>query len=205
MSESFKDFMTPKGSGTEDPGASSGADQGTGENQATPEEQIDAARRTLDQLLRSELMDHLARVNPYRFEQIVVDLLYAMGYGGSREEAARVTSKSGDEGIDGIINQDRLGLDVVYVQAKRWQNPVGRREIQSFVGALAGKQANKGIFITTSSFSQNAVQFATGISQKIILIDGVRLGSLMIEHDVGVSTARNIPIKRIDSDYFEEE
>jgi restriction system protein len=127
-----------------------------------------------------------------------------MGYGGSREEAARVTKKSGDEGIDGVINEDRLGLDVIYVQAKRWQNVVGRKEIQSFVGALAGQQANKGVFITTSDFTQNAILFAKGIVQKVVLINGSRLADLMIEHDVGVSKARTISIKRIDSDYFED-
>ncbi len=143
-------------------------------------------------------------MNPYRFEQVVIDLLFAMGYGGSRAEAAKVTKKTNDEGIDGIINEDRLGLDVIYVQAKRWQSVVGRREIQSFVGALAGQQATKGVFITTSGFTQNAVDFARNVSQKVILIDGDRLADLMIEHDVGVSNVRNIAIKRIDTDYFEE-
>ena len=127
-----------------------------------------------------------------------------MGYGGSREEAANVTKKSNDEGIDGIINEDRLGLDVIYIQAKRYQNKVGRVDIQSFVGALAGKQASKGIFITTSDFVQNAVDYAHSVSQKIILINGLRLADLMIEHNIGVSTVRTIELKRLDSDYFEE-
>lgn len=170
----------------------------------TPQERIDLAIRALDNSLRSELLDHLTKVDPYRFEQIVIDLLFAMGYGGSREEAAMVTKKSGDEGIDGVINEDRLGLDVIYVQAKRWQNQVGRKEIQSFVGALAGKQANKGVFITTSGFASTATEYAAMVTQKVILIDGSRLADLMIEHNVGVSVIRAISIKRIDSDYFEE-
>lgn len=133
----------------------------------------------------------------------MVDLLFAMGYGGSRDEA-KVTKKSNDEGIDGVINEDRLGLDVIYIQAKRWQNSVGRTEIQSFVGALAGKQASKGVFITTSEFRQSAAAYAGSVAQKVILIDGKRLAELMIEHGVGVSVVRTIAIKRIDSDYFEE-
>ena len=201
LSEAFKDFVTPKQPGSVDPpGPLFPPDLDEG----TPEERIDMAMQSIDSSLRSELLDHLAKVDPYRFEQVVVDLLFAMGYGGSREEAARVTKKSGDEGIDGVINEDRLGLDVIYVQAKRWQNVVGRKEIQSFVGALAGQQANKGVFITTSDFTQNAIQFAKDIMQKVVLIDGIRLADLMIEHDVGVSTTRTIAIKRIDSDYFEE-
>ena len=127
-----------------------------------------------------------------------------MRYGGSREEAAQVTKKSNDEGIDGVINEDRLGLDVIYVQAKRWQNTIGRKEIQSFVGALAGKQANKGVFITTSDFAQTAADYATSVQQKIILIDGARLAELMIEHNIGVSITRTIELKRLDSDYFED-
>lgn len=161
----------------------------------------------IDQLtdnLRSELLEQLLSVDPFRFEQVVIDLLFGMGYGGSREEAAQVTKKSGDEGIDGIINEDRLGLDVIYVQAKRWKGTVGRPDVQGFVGALAGKQAQKGVFITTSSFTSDAIQFVRGLSQKVILIDGVRLADLMIEHNIGVSTTRTIALKRIDSDYFEE-
>lgn len=174
------------------------------DDEGTPEERIDLAMQAIDSSLRSELLDHLAKVDPYRFEQVVVDLLFAMGYGGSREEAARVTKKSGDEGIDGVINEDRLGLDVIYVQAKRWQNTVGRKEIQSFVGALAGQQANKGVFITTSDFASTAIEYAAMVTQKVVLINGSRLADLMIEHDVGVSKARTIALKRIDSDYFEE-
>ena len=119
-------------------------------------------------------------------------------------EAAKVTKKSGDEGIDGIISEDRLGLDVIYVQAKRWKSTVGRPDVQGFVGALAGKQAQKGVFITASNFTPDAIQFARGLSQKVILIDGIRLADLMIEHNIGVSTTRTIALKRIDTDYFED-
>lgn len=175
-----------------------------GTSDLTPEDMIDTAVAEIDSNLRSDLLTSLAEVDPYRFEQVVIDLLFAMGYGGSRAEAAQVTKKSNDEGIDGIINEDRLGLDVIYVQAKRWQSVVGRKEIQSFVGALAGQQATKGVFITTSDFTQNAIVFAKNVGQKVILIGGERLADLMIEHDIGVSKVRTIDIKRIDTDYFEE-
>jgi restriction system protein len=171
---------------------------------ATPEDLIDSAITQVSDSLRDEILEQLLNVNPYRFEQVVIDLLFAMGYGGSREEAAMVTKKSGDEGIDGIINEDRLGLDVIYVQAKRWKSTVGRPDVQGFVGALAGKQAQKGVFITTSNFTADAIQFARGLSQKVILIDGIRFADLMMEHNVGVSTTRTIALKRIDTDYFEE-
>lgn len=171
---------------------------------ATPEDLIGNAINQLNDSLRSDLLEQLSAIDPFRFEQIVIDLLFGMGYGGSREEAAMVTKKSSDEGIDGIINEDRLGLDVIYVQAKRWKSTVGRPDVQGFVGALAGKQAQKGVFITTSNFTADAIQFARGLSQKVILIDGIRLADLMIEHDIGVSTTRTITLKRIDTDYFEE-
>ena len=152
----------------------------------------------------TDLLSHLAKVDPFRFERVVLDLLVAMGYGGSFKEAAAVTQNTADEGIDGVINEDRLGLDVIYVQAKRWKGNVGRQEIQSFVGALAGKKASKGIFITTSSFGDNATAYAAGLHQKVILIDGRRLAELMIEHDIGVSKGEAYFVKKIDSDYFDE-
>ncbi len=200
ISKDFDEFMktSHKTKDTDDQG-NSDTDQGD-----TPEEQIEGAMSTIENLIRSDLLEVLSKVDPFRFEQIVIDLLFAMGYGGSREEAAQVTKKSNDEGIDGIINEDRLGLDVIYVQAKRWQNTVGRKEIQSFVGALAGKQANKGVFISTSDFASTAVDYAATVTQKVILIDGNRLADLMIEHDIGVSTSRTIAIKKIDTDYFED-
>lgn len=170
----------------------------------TPEETIQTAFSELRETVIADLLAQLSKVDPFRFEQIVLDLLVRMGYGGSRKEAAAVTQKGGDEGIDGVINEDRLGLDVIYVQAKRWKGNVGRQEIQSFVGALAGKKASKGVFITTSSFNDNATGYAAGLHQKVILIDGRRLAELMIEHDIGVSKGEPYYIKKIDSDYFEE-
>lgn len=171
---------------------------------STPEDLIERATGELDDKLRSAVLEQLLGSDPYLFEQMVIDVLVAMGYGGSREEAAQVTKKSNDGGIDGIINEDRLGLDVIYVQAKRWKNSIGRTEIQSFVGALAGFQAQKGVFITTSDFIQNAEDYADSVGQKIILIDGLKLADLMIEHNVGVTTIETIEIKRLDSDYFED-
>ncbi|MDB6023832.1 MAG: hypothetical protein JWM68_55 [Verrucomicrobiales bacterium] len=173
-------------------------------NELTPTEQIEQAYQKLNHTLASDLLDQMGKMDPYRFEQLVIDLLFAMGYGGSRAEAAQVTQKSGDGGIDGIINEDRLGLDVIYVQAKRWQGNVGREPVQSFVGALSGKKANKGIFITTSDFNKNALEYINTVQHKVILINGKRLADLMIEHNIGVSTVRTMALKRVDSDYFEE-
>jgi restriction system protein len=174
------------------------------EEEDTPEERIEVAFTQLRETLVADVLAKLATINPFRFEQVVLDLLVAMGYGGSRKEAAAVTQKTGDEGIDGVINEDRLGLDVIYIQAKRWKANVGRPEIQSFVGALAGKKANKGVFLTTSSFHDNATDYAAGLHQKVILIDGRRLAELMIEHNIGVAEEHAYRIKKIDSDYFDE-
>ena len=168
----------------------------------TPEERIEAASSELLNSLVSELLETMQGMNAYQFEQVVLDLMVAMGYGGSNIDSAQLTAKSSDEGIDGIINEDALGLDVIYLQAKRWSNPVGRKEIQSFVGALSMKQANKGVFISTSTFTPGAIQCADQVPQKIILIDGDRLARLMIEHNIGVTTKQTYQIKRIDSDYF---
>jgi restriction system protein len=174
-------------------------------NNTTPEELIGSAYEQLHATLRKDLLDLVKRMDPFRFEHLVIDLLLAMGYGGSKEEAASVTKASGDEGIDGVINEDRLGLDVIYVQAKRWQDTVGRKEIQSFVGALAGKKAQKGIFITTSGFKNTANEYAKDVHHKVVLIDGERLADLMIEHNIAVSRVHSYEIKRVDSDYFEED
>jgi restriction system protein len=180
------------------------APDGASDDQITPEERIGSAFAELNAALVTELLSRLAQIDPFRFEQVVLDLLVKMGYGGSFKEAAAVTQKTGDEGIDGVINQDRLGLDVIYVQAKRWKANVGRQEIQSFVGALAGKKASKGVFITTSSFIDNATAYAAGLHQKVILIDGRRLAELMIEHGIGVAEEHAYSVKKIDSDYFDE-
>lgn len=170
----------------------------------TPYERIEAAFLELRNSLIADVLDYLGKVDPFRFEQVVLDVLVAMGYGGSRKEAAKVTQKTNDAGIDGVINEDRLGLDVIYIQAKRWKATVGRQEIQSFVGALAGKKASKGIFITTSDFNANAQEYAASLQQKIVLIDGRRLAELMIDHNVGVAEEQVYRLKKIDSDYFDE-
>ncbi|MFT3831330.1 MAG: restriction endonuclease [Opitutaceae bacterium] len=174
----------------------------------TARERLEASFEELHAALKQDLLDQVRKMDPYAFEQLVVDLLVAMGYGGSRAEAAQVTQRSGDEGVDGVIKEDRLGLDTIYVQAKRWQNAVGRRELQGFVGALAGQGANKGVFITSGDFATTAKDYVDSISrggQKIVLIDGDRLAALMIEHGVGVSEEKTFALKRIDSDYFEAE
>jgi restriction system protein len=169
----------------------------------TPEDALAAAYKTLRQNLESELLDQVRAASPAFFERLVIDLLVAMGYGGSRQDAGRAIGRSGDEGIDGIIKEDKLGLDTIYVQAKRWEATVGRPEIQKFAGALQGQRATKGVFITTSSFSREAQDFANNISSKIILIDGERLAGLMIDHNVGVAPVGVYELKRVDSDYFE--
>ena len=143
--------------------------------------------------------------SPIYFERLVVQLLIKMGYGGSREEAGKAVGRSGDGGIDGIINEDRLGLDAIYLQAKRWEGVIGRPEIMKFVGALAGQRATKGVFITTSWFTQDAKDYALSSQYKVVLIGGERLADLMIEHDLGVSVAATYQLKRIDSDFFSEE
>lgn len=171
---------------------------------ATPEEQMESISAGLKHNLAAELRERMQAMEPRRFELLVLDVLVAMGYGGSRAEAAEVGKGSNDGGIDGLINEDRLGLDRIYVQAKRWQNSVGRPEIQNFVGALSGLHAHKGIFITTSEFSAGARDYVKNLPQRVILIDGQRLAELMIEHNIGVARAYAYEIKRVDSDYFEE-
>jgi restriction system protein len=173
----------------------------------TPEERLEEAHQQLQDDLAEELLNTIvSECSPAFFEQLVVELLLKMGYGGSRAEAGKAIGRSGDEGIDGVIREDRLGLDVVYIQAKRWKNPnpVGRKEIQSFAGALQGQRARKGIFITTSTFTRDAVDYVTKIDVKIALIDGERLAQLMIEHDLGVSKVATYETKKIDMDYFAE-
>jgi len=175
------------------------------EPETTPEEALANAYQNLKNDLASDLLQQLKTSSPRQFEHIVIDLLVAMGYGGSRKEAAKAIGKSGDEGIDGIINEDRLGLDVIYVQAKKWEGTVGRPEIQKFAGALQGQHAKKGIFITTSNFSKEAADFASRVDNKIILIDGGTLVQYMIDHNIGVTPSVNYEVKKIDLDYFTEE
>jgi len=173
--------------------------------ETTPEEALETAYQSLRDDLGNDLLQQIKSSSPSLFEKIVIELLVKMGYGGSRQDAGRAIGKSGDEGIDGIIKEDRLGLDIIYVQAKRWENTVGRPEIQKFAGALQGQRARKGIFITTASFSREAVDYASRIENKIVLIDGERLAQLMIDHNLGVSSMATYEVKRIDSDYFAEE
>ncbi len=175
--------------------------------EATPEEQIDAAHATINEALKADLLARILEQTPTFFEALIVDLLLAMGYGGSHENAALRLGKSGDGGIDGIVDEDRLGLDRIYVQAKRYavDSPIGRPAIQGFVGSLVGFGASKGVFVTTSTFSQHAKDYAAGLQQRIILIDGRRLAELMIEFGVGVRVSRMVQVKRLDDAYFEDQ
>jgi restriction system protein len=171
----------------------------------TPEESLETAHQTLKANLAGEILGTVKKCSPEFFEQLVVDLLVQMGYGGSRKEAGQAIGKSGDEGIDGIIKEDRLGLDIIYVQAKRWDGVVGRPELQKFAGALQGQRARKGIFMSTSAFSREAIEYAKQIETKIILIDGSQLVEYMIDYGVGVTTEAVYELKKIDFDYFSEE
>ena len=174
---------------------------------STPEEQIEAAHFLLSNALRADLLARVLEQPPSFFERLIVELLVAMGYGGSHEDAARQLGKSGDGGIDGVIDEDRLGLDRIYVQAKRYApgSVVGRPEVQGFVGSLVGIGASKGVFVTTSTFSGHAATYASTLQQRVILIDGARLTELMIEFDVGVRVSRTIVMKRLDEDFFSGE
>ena len=176
-------------------------------SEATPEEQIDAAYVVLTKALKADLLGRVLEQSPSFFERLIVELLVAMGYGGSHDDAARQLGKSGDGGIDGIIDEDRLGLDRIYVQAKRYGtgSVVGRPEVQGFVGSLVGLGASKGVFVTTSTFSRQALDYVKGLQQRVILIDGARLTELMVECGVGVRASRVIEVKRLDEDFFAEE
>lgn len=169
----------------------------------TPQEIIPRLVNELNAALRLELLGRIKAAPPKFFEDLVVDLMLKMGYGGSQKDAGQVVGKSGDGGIDGVINQDRLGLDTIYLQAKRWEGVVGRPDVQAFVGSLAGHRAKRGVFITTSSYSRQAHDYVASISERVILIDGEQLATLMIEHDLGVSPIAMYVVKRVDGDYFE--
>ncbi len=174
------------------------------ESELTPKEILSNAIEALRSELADELLDQLKSGSPKLFENIVINLLVKMGYGGSWADAAKAIGKSGDEGIDGIINEDRLGLDVIYIQAKRWNGTVGRPEIQKFAGALMGQKARKGVFITTSDFTNDAKAYASQLETKIVLIDGITLVNSMIDYGIGVTTTDSYEIKKIDLDYFTE-
>jgi restriction system protein len=176
-----------------------------GESNDTPEEAIEKSYKALRAEIVADVLARLKTCTPAFFEQIVVQLVVRMGYGGSLKDAGQAVGKSHDGGIDGVIKQDKLGLDVVYLQAKRWENTVGRREVQQFAGALAGQQANRGVFIKTSDFSSEAVAYAKQVATKIVLINGKQLAEYMFDHDLGVTTTLTLSLKKIDSDFFEEE
>lgn len=171
----------------------------------TPEEQLENAYKVLSDDLAVEIIQLVKSCSPSFFERLVVELLLSMGYGGTRAGAGRAIGQSGDGGIDGIIDEDKLGLDSIYIQAKRWEGTVGSPEIQKFVGALQGNRAHKGVFITTSDFSKAAQEYVKTIQNKVVLINGFSLARLMIENDVGVSTVSTYAVKKIDSDYFIDE
>ncbi|MBN9249089.1 MAG: restriction endonuclease [Mesorhizobium sp. 61-13] len=207
--EEFRDFY--KASNNADDGnVTTGHQPATAVQDAdttTPEEQIEAAYQAVLSALRADLLDRIVQNSPAFFEQLIVDLLVAMGYGGSHKNAAQQLGRSGDGGVDGVINEDRLGLDRVYVQAKRYavENIVGRPAVNAFVGSLVGFGATKGVFVTTSAFSREARDYVGKLQQRVILIDGRQLTDLMIEHNVGVRISRAIEFKRLDEDFFSED
>jgi restriction system protein len=168
-----------------------------------PEENIGSTIEAMNTRLRDELLRRIKESEPSFFERLVIDLLAKMGYGGSSKDSVMVVGKSGDEGIDGVIKEDELGLYAIYVQAKKWENVIGRPEIQKFAGALQGQKARLGIFITTSCFTNEAAEYAMSIDSRIVLIDGRQLTELMIEHDVGISTVNHYKVKKINGQYFE--
>lgn len=180
-----------------------GSTETAAEKSETPEESIAGIHYKLEVALRFELLARIKSSPPAFFEQLIVELMLKMGYGGSREDAGQVVGKSGDGGIDGVIKQDRLGLDTIYLQAKRWEGVVGRPDVQAFVGSLAGHRAKRGVFITTSSYSKQALDYVSSIEARVILLDGEQLATLMIEHDLGVSPIATYVVKRVDGDYFE--
>lgn len=203
--EQFSSFLDFRNSSRETPISTRLNDVLPLPSDLTPDEVIEAAYQRSISALADEVLERVKACSPIYFERLVVQLLIQMGYGGSREEAGKAVGRSGDGGIDGVINEDRLGLDAIYLQAKRWSNVVGRPDIQQFVGALAGQRATKGVFISTSRFTQEAKDYAANSQYKVVLIDGERLAELMIEHDLGVSVAATYQLKRIDSDFFNEE
>jgi restriction system protein len=174
-------------------------------NILTPSEQLEQSYQDIRSELADDLLEHVLNCSPRFFEHLVIDLLLKMGYGGFRDDAAQMTPRSHDGGIDGIINEDKLGLDVIHLQAKRWSGNVGRPEVQTFVGSLEGFRANKGIFITTSDFTSEAQEYVKTINKKVILINGKKLTQLMIDHGVGVTEIVSYVVKRVDNDYFIEE
>lgn len=181
------------------------ASEDTSQTQETPEELIESSYQNWRRLLAQELLQRAKACSPSFFEKLVVDLLVSMGYGGSRRDAGQSVGQTGDGGVDGIIKEDKLGLDVIYVQAKRWENIVGRPIVQGFAGSLEGHRARKGVLITTSRFSGEAMDYAEMIEKKIVLIDGDQLVQLMIDHGIGVADVASYSVKKLDADYFDED
>lgn len=200
--EEFNEFRQSRSDDPKHVAGSSDASDAPDVATQTPEEQIDAAYRELRTALAADLLDRVRERSPEFFEQLVLDVLHAMGYGGTHDGATQRLGQSGDEGVDGVIREDELGLDLIYVQAKRWANTVGRPEIQKFFGALHGQRASKGVFITTSSFTKGAIAYAEGVTPRVILVDGKDLARLMMDYDVGVTVAKTYRLKRVDLDYF---
>ena len=198
--EEFRDFQSRRKSTKSETAKS---DNEISEN--APEEDLEATYQVIRKGLANDILTTIKSCSPSFFEQLVVDLLIRMGYGGSRQEAGQAIGRSADEGIDGIIKEDRLGLDIIYVQAKRWEHPIGRPEVQKFAGALQGQRARKGVFLTTSTFSHEAREYVKNIEMKIVLIGGDELADLMIDHGIGVTTETIYELKKIDSDYFSDE
>lgn len=197
----FLDFKTARKDVPEEPSSPAQLEVPLGQ---TPHEALEGAYERLRSELAGEILQALKGADPALFENIVVELLVKMGYGGSRKDAGRAIGRSGDEGIDGIIKEDHLGLDNVYIQAKRWEGTVGRPEVQKFAGALQGQRARKGIFITTSDYSKEAYDYVSRIESKIVLMDGKTLSYLMIDFGVGVASVSTYEVKKIDLDYFTE-
>lgn len=196
----FADFHTSRPTETALP-----SEQVEPAEEATPDEQLAAAHQALMLSLADELLAQVLAASPSFFEQLVVDLMLAMGYGGSRKEAGSATQQTSDGGIDGIIKEDKLGLDVIYLQAKRWSNTVHRPEIDKFIGALTRQRARKGVFITTSDFSAGAREAALGLDIKVVLIDGSELARLMVENNLGCTVKHVYEVRELDSDYFNED
>jgi restriction system protein len=200
----YEQFRAFRGASKRENGRS-GSPSAASSESATPEEMLEHSHQTIREDLAADLLKKVKGGTPQFFETLVVELLLRMGYGGSRADAGHAIGRSGDEGIDGIISEDRLGLDAIYIQAKKWDGTVGRPEIQKFVGALHGKRAKKGVFITTGVFSADAKDYVSHIDPRVVLIDGRELAEYMIDLNVGVTSKAVYEVKRIDSDYFVEE
>lgn len=194
----FKDFRVLRHTNEDEVGEADTANK-------TPEESLETAYQSIRSDLVADLLQRIKACSPSFFERLVVEVIVKMGYGGTRRDAGKAIGRSGDGGIDGIIKEDKLGLDAIYIQAKRWENRVGRPEIQKFVGALTGQRAKKGLFITTADFSADAEDYVSRLDAKVVLIDGEMLAQYMIEHNVGVTTVSTYEVKKVDSDYFSEE